>query len=75
VTAKKIRDWRLSQAEPHGLLVWFDPYREDIMLRDLTDEERSVRLDTQVSVSALIGSDQLEQYSIMTHLEGDPDGS
>ena len=35
------------------MLMWFDPLHEQPMLRPLTREEKSVRLDTVSSVSAL----------------------
>ncbi len=49
---KLIRGWRICTAEPEGLLCWFDPLTERLELWDLTDEERSVRLDMVDSVSA-----------------------
>ena len=28
-----VRSWRVTEAEPHGLMMWFDPAREIPMLR------------------------------------------
>ena len=54
--AMKIRMWRISRAAPFGLHLWFDPDLEVPSLRDLTDEEKSVRLDMPISVSESLSS-------------------
>ncbi len=72
---KEIRGWRIGVVEPSGLSCYFDPLTERLELYDLTDEEKSVRLDTQGSVSALIGSDQRELDLSIARLKGDPHGS
>ena len=55
---KPIRGWRVGYAEGmHGVHVWFDPNRERLTLRDLTEEEKSVILDKLSSVSGLIRSE------------------
>ena len=48
----KVMGWRISREEPSGLSCWFDPAHEMVMLRALTREEKAVRLDHDVSVSA-----------------------
>jgi len=46
--------WRCASAEDNrGILVYFDPYLEDISIRVLTAPERAARLDIVDSVSAL----------------------
>jgi len=42
-----IRSWRVSQGEPNGLHVWFDPAEEVVRLYSLkgTPEERSEGVD------------------------------
>ncbi len=57
---KPVRAWRISAALPFGVQCWFDPEREMVMIRDLTPGEKGVSIATLSSVSALIGSDQLE---------------
>ncbi len=50
-----IRGWRVCAAEDgRGLLVYFDPYLEDVSIRHLTAPERADRLTEGVSVSALV---------------------
>jgi len=47
--------WRCCAAEDgRGLLVYFDPYLEDVSIRALTGPERADRLTSRVSVSALV---------------------
>ncbi len=53
----KIRMWRVSVAEPFGLHLWFDPECEVVSLRELTDDEKAVRLDKDGSVSALLNDE------------------
>ena len=58
---KVLSQWRCLQAQDeHGVMVYFDPRKERLTLRDLTEDEKSVRLDKLSSVSGLIRSDQLE---------------
>jgi len=55
---KPIRAWRVSWCDSQpGVSVYYDPREEVLELRDLTEDEKSVRLDMPVSVSGLIGSD------------------
>ena len=50
-----VSSWRVCAAQDNrGLLVYFDPYLEDISIRQLTAPERADRLDKSVSVSALV---------------------
>ena len=47
--------WRVIRAQDgRGLLVYFDPYLEDVDVRQLTGPERADRLTRMGSVSALI---------------------
>ena len=49
-----VLSWRICGAlDNWGLLCYFDPYTEDISIRQLTAPERAARLDGSVSVSAL----------------------
>jgi len=50
-----VNAWRCRSAEDNrGILVYFDPFLEDISIRLLTAPERARRLvDSPVSVSAL----------------------
>jgi len=49
----KVSAWRCRSAEDNrGLLVYFDPFLEDISIRLLTAPERADRLTSRVSVSA-----------------------
>ena len=51
---KPLRDWRIMQIEgQHGLFVWFDPFLERLILRDLTEDDQDATLDSVVSVSGL----------------------
>ena len=36
---KLIRQWRVSKAEPSGLMIWFDPSRELVRLYELDPRE------------------------------------
>ncbi len=61
MSEKPIRVWRLVTPEQGpGLFVWFDPDTERLSLRDLTEDEKAVTLDSVPSVSGSIGSDQPE---------------
>jgi len=57
----KVASWRCCSAQDdRGILVYFDPYLEDITIRVLTAPERADRLTGRVSVSALVeGEGQL----------------
>jgi len=47
--------WRVRAAEDsRGLLVYFDPFLEDVSIRVLTAPERADRLTSRVSVSASV---------------------
>jgi len=49
-----IRSWRLCGAsDGRGLLVYFDPFLEDVSVRVLTGPERASRLTGMGSVSAV----------------------
>ena len=49
----EIRAWRVCQAQDgRGLLVYFDPYLEDVTIRHLTGPERADRLAGSLSLSA-----------------------
>ena len=51
---KPIREWRVMKSfNSTGLLCWFDPATERLMLRDLTEDEKAGTLDKLDSVSAL----------------------
>ena len=50
-----VRGWRIvASARGPGLLMWFDPTLEQPLLRTLTRDEASARVDRSVSVSALV---------------------
>ncbi len=50
-----VSSWRVCEAQDgRGLLVYFDPYLEDVSIRCLTGPERADRLTRLVSVSALV---------------------
>ena len=60
-----VRAWRCSPAgDGRGVLVWFDPYLEDPSIRELTEEEKAIRLDRYGSVSAL---DEDEERALSAH--------
>jgi len=49
-----VRSWRVcGAADGRGLMVYFDPYLEDVTIRQLTAPERADRVDSRVSVSGL----------------------
>ncbi len=56
-TAKRfviVSNWRCCSAQDgRGVLVYFDPYLEDVSIRALTGPERADRLTSPLSVSAL----------------------
>ncbi len=48
-----VSDWRMCSAQDgRGLLVYFDPFLEDVSIRLLTAPERADRLTSPLSVSA-----------------------
>jgi len=48
-----VNNWRVSEAlDSRGLLVYFDPYLEDVSIRVLTGPERADRLTRMGSVRA-----------------------
>jgi len=51
-----------------GLLMYFDPYLEDVSLRALTAPERADRLTKGVSVSALVEVETDADYDQL-HIE------
>ncbi len=55
---KVLRSWRFTEAEPHGLMMWFDPATEDPSLRDLPRGGQSANLDKPISVSASEDEDE-----------------
>ena len=49
---KPVRTWRITfDGAGTGAFMWFDPRTEVPLLRDLTDNEHSVRLDRSVRVT------------------------
>jgi len=49
----KVNAWRMSAAhDGRGLLMYFDPFLEDVSIRCLTAPERADRLTRPLSVSA-----------------------
>jgi len=56
--------WRCRSAEDNrGILVYFDPYLEDISIRILTGPERARRLvDSPVSMSAMVEVEDDSEY-------------
>jgi len=42
---KLIRQWRVSQGEPFGLHVWFDPKTEVLRLYEITDPPENPGVD------------------------------
>ena len=75
---KKIVQWRISQAEPSGLTLWFDPMTEFPRLFELEPHLRS-------GVETLVGDDanganelrEVSKYQQLSLLEGElpPDGA
>ncbi len=66
-----INSWRVcAAADGRGLLVYFDPYLEDLQLRLLTGPERADRLTSPLSVSGLDEDEvQLDLDYDSTHKE------
>jgi len=67
-----VNAWRCRSAEDNrGILVYFDPYLEDVSIRVLTAPERADRLvDSPVSVSALPETEYpLDLDYDQTHME------
>ena len=51
---KVISNWRMMYVDgQHGMFVWFDPFREHLSIRDLTEDEKAVTFDKLSSVSGL----------------------
>ena len=58
-----VSTWRVCEAQDgRGLLVYFDPFFEDVSIRTLTGPERARRLDKSSSVSALVEVETDESY-------------
>ena len=70
---KVIRSWRIAEAEPSGLLLWFDPATETVILRDLDPGEKSLYLDSVVSVSAV--ERERDQIELLDGCEGSSESS
>ncbi len=62
----------MAPAVPYGVMVWFDPATEDLSIRELTRDERRVRLAESVSVSS---SDEDEDPWVKTRENGARAGS
>jgi len=56
-----VRAWRISRAEPSGMVMWFDPELEvpSLSVKRLTDGDESVRLDRIGSMSGTEDDAQL----------------
>ncbi len=69
-----LRNWRMAIGDPYGMMCWFDPAVERLMLHTLTDEEKSVIVDMPSSVS---GPEQSESHDGQTEIfsVGDHHGS
>ena len=64
MTDKPIRMWRMRDAEDQiGMYIWFDPTSEAVSLRDLTEGEKCVILDNDVSVSGMFADDHFGAVS------------
>jgi len=66
-----VRSWRVQGAlDGRGLLVYFDPYLEDVSIRHLTAPERADRLTRMGSVRAAERNEtQLDLDYDPTHTE------
>ena len=51
-----LRQWRMTEASPSGMTVWFDPARETVELFELEPSK-----DSRVA-DAVDGDDQLDMY-------------
>jgi len=72
-----VSDWRVCGAsDGRGLLVYFDPYLEDVNIRALTGPERADRLTSPLSLRA-DGRDetQLDFDYDPLHIELNEDGT
>jgi len=68
----KVNAWRVSAAhDGRGLLMYFDPFLEDVSLRLLTAPERASRLTELLSVSAFGPMDDapLDLDYVENHME------
>jgi len=75
--AKLVSSWRVCEAsDGRGLLVYFDPFLEDVAIRSLTAPERADRLTRPLSLSAA-GRDetQLDLDYVPNHNEVFEDGT
>ncbi len=72
-----VSSWRVCAAEDgRGLLVYFDPYLEDVAIRHLTAPERADRLTSPLSVSASVFDDpQLDLDYVPNHNQVFEDGT
>ncbi len=59
---KELRAWRFMEAEPFGMLMWFDPLLEQPGLTVLSPEERERRkvLTSEESSVSLSASEQTD---------------
>jgi len=66
-----VSSWRCCQAlDGRGVLVYFDPYLEDVSIRALTGPERADRLTSMGSVRAAERNEtQLDLDYDSTHVE------
>ncbi len=72
-----VSSWRVCAAQDsRGLLVYFDPFLEDVSIRALTGPERADRLTRPLSVSALPDPDPILDLDYdPTHTELNEDGT
>jgi len=72
-----VSDWRVCGAQDgRGLLVYFDPYLEDVSIRALTAPERADRLTGRGSVRVLPDAGgQLDLGYVPNHNELFEDGT
>ena len=74
-SVKIVRAWRIS-GDDQGAHMFFHPDREVPMLRDLTADEVSVRVDRMGSVSALAEAEGAARTGQIQLFDGgDPHGS
>ena len=57
-----VRMWRITEAEPYGCSMWFDPANEVPALEPLAEGDRSAYVDSPVSVSAVRHTDRTGEY-------------
>ncbi len=72
-----VSSWRVAAAQDgRGLLVYFDPFLEDVSIRSLTAPERADRLTSPLSVSASgFDAPQLDLDYVPNHNEIFEDGT